>query len=434
MAIGGASGYLTVNPTQDYIGQAARGVENGIAQVRAEKYQKERDQLASDRQEQQQRRSDFKDSQEFSAKYPFIATGNTNVDSKNRQDLETGKMAYSEALDGYYKTGDKSYMAKADSIMRSINEATEMPKALALTVESWIKNEAALNPSSLSKKKVFLESMKTDLVRDYDATGRSVYSMANRDADGNVTGMKFKNISGDQLKKYLNVESKYDVTGDKGLYSDFLKTLKTPTINSKVENGEKVTTSSYPEAVSTAKTMAKEATQDHSAVYWAIEQLPKELKLDPEDESNYTNPEVLAKVEKLVYDDLIAKAPTGTVKEANYDEANHKLKVQGVAISLGNLSIAQANAKLAKLKYESETDTDKTNTTTSKLNALGRKMNEEYKAANNGEDIPMYLADFGGGVDKVTVSSTKKKTTPKTQAKAKVYAGVDPKTGKAIYK
>jgi hypothetical protein len=32
--------------------------------------------------------------------------------------------------------------------------------------------------------------------------------------------------------------------------------------------------------------------------------------------------------------DLIAKVPTGTVKEAN-DEANHKLKVQGVAISLG---------------------------------------------------------------------------------------------------
>jgi hypothetical protein len=55
MAIGGNSGYLTVNPTQDYVGQAARGVENGIAQVRAEKYQKERDQLFNDRQEQQRR-------------------------------------------------------------------------------------------------------------------------------------------------------------------------------------------------------------------------------------------------------------------------------------------------------------------------------------------------------------------------------------------
>lgn len=59
-----------------------------------------------------------------------------------------------------------------------------MPKALALTVESWIKNEADLNPSSLSNKKEFIEKMKTDLVRDYDATGRSVYSMANRDKDG----------------------------------------------------------------------------------------------------------------------------------------------------------------------------------------------------------------------------------------------------------
>jgi hypothetical protein len=41
-------------------------------------------QLFNDRQEQQQRRSDFKDSQEFSAKYPFIATGNTNVDSQEQ--------------------------------------------------------------------------------------------------------------------------------------------------------------------------------------------------------------------------------------------------------------------------------------------------------------------------------------------------------------
>jgi hypothetical protein len=45
----------------------------------AQKIPKE-DQLFNDRQEQQQRRSDFKDSQEFSAKYPFIATGNTNLD------------------------------------------------------------------------------------------------------------------------------------------------------------------------------------------------------------------------------------------------------------------------------------------------------------------------------------------------------------------
>jgi hypothetical protein len=88
--------------------------------------QKERDQLFNDRQEQQRRRF-FKDSQEFSAKYPFIATGNNNLDSKNRQDLETGKMAYSEAMDGYYKTGNKSY-GQSRFIMGSINEATEMQK------------------------------------------------------------------------------------------------------------------------------------------------------------------------------------------------------------------------------------------------------------------------------------------------------------------
>jgi hypothetical protein len=414
MAIGGASGYLTVNPTQDYVGQAARGVENGIAQVRAEKYQKERDQLANDRQEQQQRRADFKDSQEFSEKYPFIATGNNNLDSKNRQDLETGKMAYSEAMDGYYKTGDKSYMAKADSILGSINEATEMPKALALTIESWIKNEADLNPSSLSNKKEFIEKMKTDLVRDYDATGRSVYSMANRDADGNVTGMKFQNITGEQLKKYMNVEPKYDVTGEKGLIDQFQKSIGKQITTTNVVNGMEITTIETPGAAGMAKTMAKEATQNHSAVYTALEK----LGLDPENEGNYKDEKVLEQVQNHYETLMAASAPKTESSKKNYDEKEYQLKVKGVAISLGNLSVSQATAKLAKLKFESETDTDKTNTTTSKLNAKGIKMNAEYKAANNGEEIPMYLAEFGGGVDKVTVSSTKKKTTPKPQTKS----------------
>jgi hypothetical protein len=46
-------------------------------------------------------------------------------------------MAYSEAMDGYYKTGNKSY-GQSRFIMGSINEATEM-QALALTVEVGLK-------------------------------------------------------------------------------------------------------------------------------------------------------------------------------------------------------------------------------------------------------------------------------------------------------
>jgi hypothetical protein len=413
MAAGGASGYLTVNPTQDYVGQAVRGVENGIAQVRAEKYQKERDQLAADQNEQQQRRSDFKDSQEFSAKYPFIATGNTNLDSKNKQDLETGKMAYSEAMDGYYKTGDKSYMAKADSILGSINEATEMPKALALTVESWIKNEADLNPSSLSNKKGFIEKMKTDLVRDYDATGRSVYSMANRDADGNVTGMKFQNITGEQLKKYLNVEPKFEVTGEKGLVAQYTKSIGKQITTTNVVNGMEITTIETPGAAGMAKTMAKEATQSHSAVYSALEQ----LGIDPENEANYKDEKVLEKVQDHYETLLAANAPKTESSKKNYDEKEYQMKVQGVNISLGNLSVSQATAKLAKLKFEYENNTTKTSTTTNKLNAKGIKLNAEYKKQHEGEEIPMYVAEFGGGVDKVTVSSSVKKNAPKPQAK-----------------
>jgi hypothetical protein len=62
-------------------------------------------------------------------------------------------------------------------------------------------------------------------------------------------------------------------------------------------------------------------------------------------------------------------------------------------------------------------------------------MNEKYKAENNGEEIPMYLAEFEGGVDKVTVSSTREnnKAQPRNE-KQKVYAELNPKQEEAIYK
>jgi len=333
MAIGGSAGYLTINPTEDYMGQAAQRASDSFERIRAEKYQKERDKMADDQKLREQRRRDFKDAEEFSAKYPFVAMGNKSIDSKKRQDLETGKKRYNDALDRYEATGDKKELAMANSILETIKEIPEMGKSLSLTAEGWLKNEADLNPSSLAKAKKILEVIQTDMTLDYDENGRSVYSIPKRDDAGNITGYLHKNISGEQLKELLAVEPKFDVTGEKGMYAQFRKVLDKPNVVIEPKGNYKVTTTSYPEAESTAETMANEAVNNHSAMYWAMEQIKEDekgnpIQLDPEDKSNYSNP----KVKEIVYDfvkkDLMKKAQTTVSKERDFGEANHNLALQ----------------------------------------------------------------------------------------------------------
>jgi len=78
MAIGGSAGYLTVNPTEDYVGQAIRGIGEQFQQVRAEKYQREKDRLTAEQNLREQRMQDFNDAAEFNAKYPYASMGDND--------------------------------------------------------------------------------------------------------------------------------------------------------------------------------------------------------------------------------------------------------------------------------------------------------------------------------------------------------------------
>lgn len=421
MAIGGASGYLTVNPTQDYVGQALQGASDYFARVRAEKYQKERDRMANEQNLQEQRRRDFKDAEEFSAKYPFVAMGNTDIDSKNRQDLETGKQRYSEAMDNYYQTGDKKYLAVAESVKASINEAVEMPKALSLVVEGWQKNEADLNPSSLEKAKTILQKLKTDMVRDYDENGRSVYTIIERNEKGEPIKKLYDKISAEKVKELLTVEPKFDVTGEKGLISQFKKNLRK--VDDKKEvvmtpKGEVLrTTNGYEGYEDVATVTAKELTKNHSAVYSALE----ELGLDPEKKDYYKDENTLKKVEEL-YKKTLIDSVKPSVSEVPYldreklNETKRQNKEQ-IRVSKGNLAVSQQRAN-----YDMS---EKTETSSIKLTPEGEKARQA--------DIKKYgtaypLSNYDHITTKKTVgtkSNSKSKGTTKTPTKAELKAKAD---------
>src|SRR6188768_4284666 len=178
---GGASGYLTVDPTRNYVGEAVGDVNDTVTRFRAEKLQRERQRIEDDRYEQEQRRRDFNDAADFNEKYKYISTG-TGLDSSNRQSVENAKNAYANAQDMYQKTGDKKFLAIAGNAMNSIGNINEMPKALNLLTESWIKNEDSYNPSSLNSKKKIMEKMVAgNIMQSNDANGNARYTIIDKD-------------------------------------------------------------------------------------------------------------------------------------------------------------------------------------------------------------------------------------------------------------
>ena len=317
--IGGPGGYATVGPTRNYLGEAMSNVQDSMYRQNAQRIADERTRIADEQNLQEQRKRDFNDSMEFSSKYPFIATG-TSIDGANRQAIDNAQKSYLEAQDNYRKTGDKKYLAVAENAKSSINNLNEMPKALALKMEDWKKNEAGYSPSSMSKKKAILDKMaKGDLMQENDENGRAVYTLVDRDENGNVSKILYSKLNSKQITDLLTVEPKFDISGEKGLIDQFQKSLgdKTTKVDIvKTKNGEvKRTTVGREGYENLAAVKSKELTTDHSAVYAALEA----LGLDPENKDYYTDEKTLKDVEASYYD-LLVKNAKPTISEEPYLE------------------------------------------------------------------------------------------------------------------
>lgn len=322
--IGGAAGYLTIDPTQNYVGQAVQGVENSLTRFRAEKLQKERQKIEDERYQQESRRRDFDDAAEFNEKYKFISTG-TGLDSSNRQSVENAKNAYAEAQDLYQKTGDKKYLAIAGNAMNSVNNVNEMPKALNLKVQELQTNQDAYNPISFNKVKDVLAKMTAgNIMQSNDANGNARYTIIDKDDDGNVTKVLYKDLNKKQLMDILTPVAKFNVAGEKGLIDSYKKSVGKEREVTKIVGNKEITEKYTPGADEVAKTMAEEAVSDKSAMYYALDK----LGLDPDKESNYTNPNIVKKATDYFEEVLKSTTPTDKSEKADYKKANYDLAVQ----------------------------------------------------------------------------------------------------------
>ena len=321
--IGGSSGYLTVNPTQDYVGQALRGVEDSFTRVRAEKIAKDRDKLAADQNLREQRRQDLKDSEEFDAKHPYASLGDNDKDF-----VMTLKKKYTDARRDVINTGSEKSQAIADKALANLNTLNERKKAMSLKAEEMLKNEKDYNSTSFNKAKDLVARTNKDLVADFDEDGNFVYNLVKRDPNnGTIIGIEKKNISDGELRQMYDIVPKFNVTGEKGMIDQYQKSIGKAIPKEEIIGGNVVKSLYTPGSKEVAKTMAQAATRDKSAVYAALE----ELRLDPENKDNYKE-DVLVKVTGY-YEDLLNKNATNveTSRLPNYKqlELNNKVKQQG---------------------------------------------------------------------------------------------------------
>jgi len=415
-ALGGSAGYLTVNPTENYVGQAIQNAGDSFARVRAEKYQKEKDKMAAEQNLREQRRQDFKDSEEFSAKYPYAYLGDND-----KQFVMNLKKTYTEARRDVVNTGSEKSQALADKALSNLTRLNESKKAMSIKADEMLANEKNYNPTSFNKVKGLVGRLNKDLVADIDENGNFVHNLVKRDpSNGTIIGIEKKNISDGELKQMFEIEPNFDVTGEKGMNAQFIKSLKTPTPNSKMEGNNKVTTTSYPEAPALAETFATEATQNHSGVYYALEKIKQDangqpISLDPEDKANYSNPEVLKLVHDYYKNNLLELAPSGRDVDPNFEAANHALSLRKEANDEKQRKADNAFKQQEFSQKELEKGFVTVGQTKVIFTAQGKAAQKKFYGDPKNKGVVMTSADYPPG-ENYYVERTSKKVNPKANA------------------
>lgn len=318
MAVGGPAGYLTVEPTQDYIGQALTSVNNDLFRRRAEK--REEDQIKAEALEREieQRNKEFKQNSELNEKYPFVATG-TGIDASNMQGVQNAKQTYANAQSNYTKTGDKKYLAIANNAMASLNALSNFPKKLVAIKDDMVANADKYNPTSLKLAAEQLDRLSNgEIIQTNDANGNPRFTLFDRREDGTISNIKGVDMTAEQVLKTVTPVSYFDKNDFVERYKKGLgKERKT----TEIVGNKEVTKTYNPGSEELAEVMASDAVKDRDKLYNGLDA----LGYNPNDTRLYTNPQALNEVKSYYKDMLTAVAPESKSEKSDFKQANFEL-------------------------------------------------------------------------------------------------------------
>lgn len=366
MAVGGPTGYLTVEPTQDYIGQALTSVNNDLFRRRAEK--REEDKIKADalENERKQRNKEFKQNSELNEKYPFVATG-TGIDASNMQGVQNAKQAYADAQSKYTKTGDKKYLAVANNAMSSLNAISNFPKKLLAIKDDMVANADKYNPTSLKLAAEQLDRLSNgELIQTNDANGNPRFTLFDRREDGTISNVKGVDLTAEQVLKTVQPISYFDKNDFVERYKKGLGKERKVT---EVVGNKEITKTYNPGSEELAEVMAGDAVKDREKLYNGLDA----LGYNPNDSSLYTNPEKLNEVKNYYKDILTSVAPESKSEKSDFKEANQNLQERKFAETKKQNDIE--NARKAKKDAE---DTEEKRKNDAKIGSPKTVQSEGY--------------------------------------------------------
>lgn len=397
-----AGGYATVLPTQgNPMGDAMANVENSAFRYRELKMAKDRAKQDAERDLQDQRRQEFSDAQQFSKENPFVATG-MGIDGANMQGYMNFKNVANNAQSEFLKTGDQKQKAIYMNAVAGAKAIGEMPTQLNNLVKSWDEHPELFNQEDLKNKRNIVAKLGAGgAVPRADENGRPVWDLVEKDDNGNIVRIVEKGVNSARMKKLLDVVPAFNIDDKDGLIERFSKNVGKEV---KVTEGtglnakEKTYT---PGAKEFAKIMADKAIEERSGMYETL----LRMKLDPNNESNYTDEIVKKQASQYLQNILMTTRQEAISNKPDTSIAQLNISEQGKA----------ETARHNKVIENKEKKATQTVTTSQAVNAItGKPMFDK-----NGNPVMVTKTSVTTAVPD---GETPKKNPTKAELKAKADA------------
>lgn len=416
-----AGGYATVLSTQgNPMGDAMANVENSAFKYRELKMSKDKAKQDAERDLYDRRRQELLDGQQLADKNPYVAMGNDS-DAILKQNYLNFKDAAAYNKDMYQKTGEQKYNVAYDNAVFGAKSLAEMPKAINTIRENLTTNASLFNPVSAKKTLDFINS---GLVARLDENNNVVYDQIKKDDNGAIRVIE-KGLTPARIKQLTETVPAFNIEEKDGLIEQFSKSVGKEV---KVTEGtglnakEKTYT---PGAKEFAKIMADKAIEERSGMYETL----LRMKLDPNDENNYTDEKVKEQASQYLQNILmttrqeaISDKPDFEATKIKETERQHR---ENNAIARENLKVSKANSASTIAGREADKNTDRISKTSVVLTKAGKERLAKYKKANPDiKNIDYNLVGFAPGEYETVTTSTAvvKKSNPAAKTKEKVEA------------
>lgn len=403
-----AGGYATVLPTQgNPMGDAMANVENSMFRFKAQKIADERTKLEAENDLYERRRQEFSDAQQFSKDNPFVATG-MGIDGANMQGYMNFKNTANAAQTEFLKTGDPKQQAIYMNAVAGAKAIGEMPTQLNNLVKSWDEHPELFNAEDLKNKRNLVAKLGAGgAVPRADENGRPVWDLVEKDDNGNIVKIVEKGVNAARMKKLLDVVPAFNIDDKDGLIERFSKNVGKEV---KVTEGTGLNAKERtytPGAKEFAKIVADNAIKDRSGMYETL----LRMKLDPNDENNYTDEKVrkdasqyLQNILMTTRQEAISEKPDTSIASLEESKRQHK---ETTAIARENLKVSQANSASTISAREVDKNTDKISKTSVVLTKSGKERLAKYKKANPDiKNIDYNLVGFAPGEYETVTTST----------------------------